>query len=196
MHRPTAVHGAGGTVRLCCDGPLKGRESAWRAPVRREPFGRLDLVHARWASKRRAGRAVTDIRPGEIGFVSSERRETPGEGRRVAARRARGSHHGASLRRATTGLTFFVRQCLLGPVRARAWAGPLSFGPFRARRPDGDGRSRLADALPLCSRGHSDADASASREPRRSPGPLAVRRMGVRRRGMGIALRLGVRRFE
>jgi len=54
--RQLVPSGTGGTVRGCCDGPLKGSESAWRAAVRSDPVRYARLANAPRASKRRAGR--------------------------------------------------------------------------------------------------------------------------------------------
>jgi hypothetical protein len=74
-----------GRVRGCCDGPLKGRESAGGAPI---GFGRSDVrsERTRRASKRRTGRMepMTVLMP--AGCEPSERHETPGEGARGSAR--------------------------------------------------------------------------------------------------------------
>jgi hypothetical protein len=86
-----------GTVRGCCDGPLKESESARGAPVRRKPARDARPHENPEGVETPSGSDGTYGRPGGVGSVSPERRATPREGRVIAVRRSLGSPHRSSL---------------------------------------------------------------------------------------------------
>ena len=124
----------GGTVRGCCDGPLKESESARGAPVRRKPAREARPRECPEGVETPCGSDGTHSRPSGVGSVSPERRATPREGRAFAARRSLGSPHRSSLWRAERTLRPFLRQA--SSARSLRKQGP---GPFCSWDPCGRG---------------------------------------------------------
>jgi hypothetical protein len=177
-----------GTVRGCCDGPLKRSESARGAPVRRKP--------AREARRRESPEGVetpcgwdgTHVRPSGVGSVSPERRATSREGREAAARRSCGSPHSSSLRRAATSARPFRRQARWAPD-ALARPGPSFFSrlvPASPQRPRTFARSSSLARTPRTP-GRRPRSAGAATEVAPRGSGLAARSVGdSRARGQAL----------
>jgi hypothetical protein len=114
-HRPTVGLRAGGTVRGCCDGPLKESESAGGAAVRSNPARQVPARESPAGVETPCGSDATHVRPSGPGSESPERRATPREGRSSAVTRSSGSHQPLRLRRAAAARTALLRQASLGP---------------------------------------------------------------------------------
>jgi hypothetical protein len=175
-----------GTVRGCCDGPLKGSGrrtegvvgAAMRTtpPILHEPGGRKNAERAYGTHVRGSGSAL-----------SSKRTVIPREGRSLAARRPDGSHHCSSLRRAAADNRTDSIVRLRSALSPREWWQ----GPFHLIFAAGDARSGGApeakiSAGPEGARATGDATAKGFRTHHDRDVPCEARqqpsgRVGIRR---------------